>query len=152
MSSTLQELNRGPITGASQLAYFDPVNGAARRASVAQLAAVLRDTLTTPPNGLLTQYATPTATGFMVLIAPQTQGASVFLLLSPTGTLAAGTLLLPQGFDGQEVVVHTRQAITALTVTPATGQTLVSAPTTLAAGGFFRVRFDGPQSTWCRIG
>jgi hypothetical protein len=53
--------------------------------------------------------------------------------------------------DKQEILVNTTQAITALTIN-ANGATIVGAPTTLAAGGFFRLRFDGVLDTWYRVG
>ena len=78
--------------------------------------------------------------------------AGVFLLLSPGGAYAAGTIVLPSGVEAQEILVHCRQAVTALTVTPQPGNTISGAPTTIAAGGFFRLRFDSVESIWARIG
>lgn len=100
----------------------------------------------------VTQYAAPSATGFSVTIAPTTSGTSMFLLLSQGGAYAAGTVVLPAGVDGQEVLVHSRQAVTTLTVTPATGDTASGAPTTLTAASFFRLRYDGVNKLWCRVG
>jgi len=53
--------------------------------------------------------------------------------------------------DKQELLVNTTQAVTTLTVS-ANGATVVGAPTTLAAGGFFCLRFDGVLDTWYRVG
>lgn len=149
---SLNDLNRGTLTSASQIPFYDPSNGAARRASVAALAEVLQSQLNTPPNGLVSRYGAPTSTGFTVTVQPPTPGAGVFLLLSPGGAYAAGTIVLPSGVEAQEVLVHCRQAVTALTVTPQPGNSISGAPTTIAAGGFFRLRFDSVESIWARIG
>ncbi len=147
----IDRLNQSSISSASQIPFYDPANGADRRASVAQLATVLQ-TLLTSLGGFVTQYAAPVATGFSVTVAPPTSGASVFLLLSQGGAYAAGTLVLPVGVDGQEVLIHSRQAVTTLTVTPASGDTVSGAPTTFSAAGFARLRFDGVNRLWCRVG
>lgn len=147
----IERLNQGTITAAAQIPFFDPSNGADRRDSVTALAALMQ-TLISPASGALTQYASPGATGFSVTIAPPTVGASIFLLLSPGGAYAAGTIVLPNAIDGQEVLVHSRQAVTTLTVTPAAGDANSGAPTTIIAGGFFRLRYDLINKLWCRLG
>ena len=72
-------------------------------------------------------------TGFSITI-----GAGVkTLLLNPAGTLATGTVIMPASpIDGQEVRIASSKQITALTITPNAGQTLLNAFTgaTLAAG------------------
>lgn len=147
----IQRLNQGTPTAASQVPFYDPSNGADRRASVSDIAAVIEQQMTAT-GGLITQYASPNASGFSVTVAPPTAGASVFLLLSPGGAYAAGTVVLPSAIDGQEVVIHTRQAVTTLTVTPQAGDSASGAPSTLAAGGFARLRYDLINKLWCRIG
>jgi hypothetical protein len=47
--------------------------------------------------------------------------------------------------------VNTTQAVTALTVA-GNGATVNGAPTTLAANGFFRIRFDAVLDVWYRVG
>jgi hypothetical protein len=80
----------------------------------------------------------------------------MWLALTPTGTIASLTVVLPIGSDGQEVLVSTTQALTSLTVTGATvgasPQPVNGAPTTMAANAFFRLRFDGVSSSWYRVG
>lgn len=154
--SSIQRLATATPTSASQLPFNDPQNGRDSKASVADFAKVLQPLMTTL-SGLITQYAAPNATGFSVTIAPPTLGASMFLLLSQGGAYAAGTVALPTGVDGQELVVHSRQIVTALTVSiaaadAANGVSSSGAPTTLAAGGFFRLRYDGINKLWCRVG
>lgn len=100
----------------------------------------------------ITQYAAPSATGFSVTI---TNGSnSIWLILQPTAGFAAGTLVLPllaNCVDKQEVLVNCTQAVTTLTVN-GNGATVTGAPTTLAANGFFRLRFDALADVWYRVG
>lgn len=146
----IERLNQGTWSSASQLPFYDPQNGQDKRGSVSDLATVLQAQLS-PSGGLITQYASPNASGFTVTVSPPTTGASMFLLLSPGGTYAAGTLVLPIAIDGQELLVHSRQTVTALTITPASGDASSGAPTTIAAGGFFRLRYDFINKLWCRV-
>lgn len=58
------------------------------------------------------------------------------LILYPAGTLATLTVVMPQTpVDGQVESIYTDQILTALTVSPYAGQTIVGAVTTLAAKG-----------------
>lgn len=150
---TIERLNQGTIAAASSLPFWDPTNGVDRRASVSELATLLQGLLTS--SGLITQYAAPNATGFSVTIAPPLNGASMFLLLTPAATYAAGTITLPAQatcVDGQELLVTCTQIVTSLTVA-GNGSTVNGAPTTLAAANaFFRLRFDGVLKAWYRVG
>lgn len=146
----IRDLSESTPTTASQVPFYDPTNGVDRRCSVSALQALVDPAATDAP---ITQYESPGATGFSVTIAPAADGGGVFLLLAPGGAYATGTLVLPTGHDGQEITVHCRAfAVTALTVTPVAGDSTSGAPTTLAAGGFFRLRFDAVNSLWCRVG
>lgn len=150
----LQALSQGTPTAASQLPFYDPQNGADRRASLAQLAEVLQELLASSGQ-MVSQYAAPSATGFGVQVAPFTEGGSVFLLLTPAAAYAAGTVTLPAVAScthGQEVLVHSTQAVTALTVAGNGASVVSGAPTTLAAGGSFRLRFDAVLQGWYRAG
>lgn len=147
---SINSLNQGTPTLASQIPYNDPSVGQDRRTSLSQIVDVIESSLSA--SGFITQYASPGATGFSVTIAPPASGTSTFLLLSPGATYAAGTVVLPTGVDGQEILVHSRQTVTALTVSVPTGASASGAPTTITAGGFFRMRFDGVNSLWCRVG
>lgn len=149
----IQNLNQGTITSASQIPFNDPSNGCDRRDSVADLAAVIAPLLP-GQSGFVTQYAAPNATGFVVNIATPEAGESTFLLLTPNAAYASGAILLPAQatcVDQQELLVTSTQAVTALTV-PGNGSTVNGAPTTLAANGFFRLRFDGAFKAWYRVG
>lgn len=100
----------------------------------------------------ITQYAAPSATGFAVAILNGPD--SVWLILLPTAGFAAGTITLPavaNCVDKQELLVNSTQAVTTLTI-GGNGATVTGAPTTLAANGFFRLRFDGLAKAWYRVG
>ncbi len=69
-----------------------------------------------------------------------------------SATLATHTLTLPSGSnvaDGDRVRFASRGIITTLTVN---GGTVYNAPSTLVAGGFFEVVYDGANTAWHRIG
>lgn len=149
----IDKLSQGSWSQSSNIPFYDPTNGADRRASVTDLVTLIQSLLTNPP-GLVTQYAAPNATGFNIAIAPPTDGASVFLLLTPLAGYAAGTITLPllaECIDTQELLVTTTQAVTTLTVA-GNGATVNGAPTTLAANAFFRLRFDDINASWYRVG
>lgn len=150
----IDRLNQGTPAAASQIPFYDPTNGQDRRASLSAFATAIQ-ALLSPQGGYVTQYAAPNASAFNIAIAPPTDGASVFLLLTPTGAFAAGTITLPlqaSCIDGQEVLVTCTQIVTALTVA-GNGSVVNGAPTTLAAANaFFRLRFDGVARAWYRVG
>lgn len=155
MGATIQNLNQGTLTSASQIPFGDTTNGVDRRASVADLAAVLEPLMTTAGEGnFITQYAGPNATAFNVLVAPPTDGASMFLLMTPNAGYATGTITLPAAascVDQQEILVTSTQAVVALTVA-GNGSVVNGAPTALVTNGFFRLRFDGVFKAWYRVG
>ena len=150
----IERLNQGSISSSSQIPFNDTSNGVDRRASVADLAAVLEPLMSTGAGDFITQYAAPNATGFSVAIAPPTNGASMWLLMTPLAGYAAGTITLPalaSCANGQELLVNSTQAVTTLTVA-GNGATVNGAPTTLAANAFFRLRFDTVLASWYRVG
>jgi hypothetical protein len=128
------------------------VSGNDRKITITTLMTFLAGLISAPVDKVI-QFESP-VTGFSVDIEPPVEGNSMWLVLTPTGTLATGTIILPvsgDATDGQEVLVCSSQTITALTVS-ATGLTVTGAPTTLAAGGSFLMKFDSVNSTWRRVG
>jgi len=100
----------------------------------------------------VTQYAAPSGTGFTVTITNSSN--SVWLILTPTGTFAAGTIILPSvanAVDKQELLVNSTQTVTSLTIN-GNGATVTGAPSTISANGFFRLRFDDVANVWYRVG
>lgn len=150
--TTINQLSTSSALAAGDLvALWSSANGDTRKSSLTALAAFLT-TLGSASGGQVTQYSAPTTTGFTATIT--NSDASAYLILTPTGTLAAGTILLPalaSCVDGQTVTVTCTQIVTALTV-DGNGSTVNGAPTTLAANAFFTLKFDGVMDAWYRIG
>lgn len=139
------------LSSADQVPLFSAAVGNDVRATLATLTTWLQDQLTSA-GAPGPQYSAPSATGFSITVTPATTGASVWLLLTPTSGFAAGTITLPASpVDGQEVQVSCTQAVTTLTVS-GNGYTTNGAPATLAANGFFQMRFNGVFSAWYRVG
>lgn len=150
--TTFNQLNEmTSVENGDQFPFFSTNNGASRRIAASALKAYCQDGITANDDKL-TQYSSPSATGFSVQV--NNASNSVFLLLTPTGTFAAGTLVMPlqaNCIDRQEVLVHSTQTITTLTVN-GNGSSLSGAPATISAGGFFCLRFDNVNKIWYRVG
>ena len=149
---TINELNAATqVSGSDLLPIFSQSNGDARKLSLANFANWLAGQMASS-NNLVTQYAAPSSSGFTVQV--QDASNSVWLVLTPTGTMASGQIKLPalaSSVDKQELLVNTTNAVTALSF-DGNGSTVTGAPSTLAAGGFFRLRYDAVTSTWYRVG
>jgi hypothetical protein len=68
--------------------------------------------------------------------------------------LATGTITLPLNTgvaDGTQVLVTTTQVITAFTLALNGAAASFGAPTTLAAGAFFTMRFYQATNSWYRV-
>jgi len=99
-------------------------------------------------NGLLQSYdyQTPT-TGFSYTFAAGTQ----VLVMNPATTLATGTITMPASpSDGMTISFSSSQIITLLTVSANTGQSIVSAVTSLALGGGAVYIYRLANTTWYR--
>ncbi|MFA6093974.1 MAG: hypothetical protein WC986_13630 [Elusimicrobiota bacterium] len=139
-----------PAAG-DQVPIYSSANGDARRASLTALKAFFNAGVSASDDKA-TQYSAPSASPFTVAVTDSS--ASAWLVLTPTGTLAAGTITLPavaNCVDRQEILVNCTQVVTALTVA-GNGATVTGAPTALAANGFFLLRFDAVTDTWYRVG
>lgn len=97
-------------------------------------------------NGLLQQYDYQTpSTGFSYTFAA---GVNV-LVMQPAGTLATGAITMPAvPVDGMTITFSSTQAITALTVSANTGQSIVGNPTTMLAGGAMVFLYRAANTTW----
>ena len=145
---SIQRLNQGTPTSASQIPFYDTTNGVDRRCSLADLlaAAGLGES---DVSAWMTQYAAPSASGFTVALAPELVGQSVWLLMTPAASYAAGTVTLPsvaECLDRQEVEIRSTQPVATLTITSA-GAT-VSGATALLANTPVKLRFDIVSKTW----
>lgn len=151
MSEINQLTSQDTLSNGDLVPIWSSQNSDTRRVSLYSLAVFLQDILTAG-GGMVTQYAAPNASGFSVTVAPPTDGATVWLLLTPDAAYAALTIVMPEAaVHGQGVLVTSTQAVTTLT-TNGNGHGVVGAPATLAANAFFRLRYDGVLGNWYRIG
>lgn len=138
------------VSGGDQLAVYAPNTGDARRLPMSALLQYFEQTFASPQ--FATQFATP-GTGFN--IAVQQVGSNTWLLLQPAGGLATGTITLPLNSttpDGQELLVTSTQQIAALAVGLNGAANAFGFPSSLAANGFFKLRFYQSQNNWYRVG
>lgn len=149
---TINQLNAVDALSAADLVpIYSASNGDARKASLSVIAEYVQSTITVADDKV-TQYAAPSTTGFAVQVNDSNQNA--WLVLTPTGAFAAGTIKLPSlanAIDRQEILVNCTQAVTALTIN-GNGANVTGAPTSLAANGFFTLRFEAVTDTWYRVG
>jgi hypothetical protein len=135
------------LTGGDQVPISSAANRDTLKMSLALLQSWLQANLTFTAANLATQFATPT-TGQTVTVTT----GNTWLNITPAATLAALTINLPTDrTDGETVLVNSTQTLTALTVSGAS-TTVVGAPTTLAANGFFEMRYSGTLNAWYRTG
>ena len=143
--STVTSLSLG-----DQLPVYSTNNGDARKASLNTLLQLFQEQFASPT--VSTSLYTP-ATGFNIA-APTPVSQQQWLLLQPAGTLATGTITLPLNTatpDGTEILVTTTQIITTFAVAANGASAVYGDPTTLAAEGFFRLRFYQATNSWYRI-
>lgn len=145
-TNKLTTLTQSDLQGSDLIRVFSQKYGANAAASLTVLKGWIDDVLEV--GKMVTQYASPNSTAFTVVISASDR----HLILTPTAGFAAGTIELPGGIDRGEILVNCTQAITALTMTPATGDTVIGAPTALAANDFFRLKYDGVLNAWYRVG
>lgn len=134
------------LSAGDLLAVWRTSQGDTRKASISVLMEYISANLNLP-GVQVPQYAAPSATDFTVTV----NTGDVWLILTPTGTFADGTIALPDGpADGDTVTVNCTQIVTALVVSSA--KTVTGAPTALAANDFFTMRYDAVGGAWYRIG
>lgn len=144
------------VTAGDQFVVFVTNQGDSRKAAISVLQAYMQANLSFGVAGVgqyVTQYAAPATTGFTVAVA--SAAGNTHIILTPTGTLAAGTITLPSAVaavDAQLLLVNTTQAVTALTIAANGATSVIGAPTTLAANAFFTLKFDLPTKNWYRVG
>ena len=116
-------------------------------------AAITATTLTSTAGRADTSYSYQTpATGFTITI-----GNGVYtLILDPAGALLTGTITMPSApGDGQVVRMTSTQNISALTVSPNTGQSIKNAPTaftvSLTGDQGYEFIYRAANTTWYRL-
>jgi hypothetical protein len=145
---TINELaSTNTITGSDQFPVYVSGNGDARKASASTLLAYIQSAWMDPTYTRVT--ASPTLAGF-TLTLPSTAN-SLFVLLTPSGTMATGTIVLPPASgaaDGQEIVLYTSQEVTALSFTLNGATALNGAPSGIQGGASLTLRYDSLSVAW----
>jgi hypothetical protein len=145
---TINELaSTNTITGSDQFPVYVSGNGDARKASASTLLAYIQSAWMDPTFTRVT--ASPTLAGFT--LALPTTANSLFVLLTPTGTMATGTIVLPaaaSAADGQEIVLYTSQEVTVLSFTLNGATAINGAPTGIQAGASLTMRYDALSLAW----
>lgn len=150
--TAINQLNAADqLSGSDLLPLYSQANGDARKISLTNFLNWLESQQIATQDNKVTQYAAPLAAATVLLRDDQN---SVWLILTPAGTIASATLKLPlvsNCVDRQEILVNCTQIITTLTI-DANGSSVIGAPAALAANGFFRLRWDAVLQTWYRVG
>lgn len=151
---TINELSAvDSLSAADQFPVYSSANGDARKSSLTVLLEFMQENLNLSASSqFTTQYSAPSSTGFSVSISDI--GSSIWLVLTPTGGFANGTIVLPpvaNVVDKQELNVNCTQSVTTLAIS-GNGATVTGGPSTLAANAFFRLRFEAATDTWYRVG
>jgi len=138
------------ISSGDQLPVYSPNNGDARRTSIGSLLTFFQQSFASPT--LSVNLFVP-GNGFNITV-PTPVSNDQWMLLQPAGTLATGTITLPLNTgvpDGTQVLVTTTQIITSFTLAVNGAANAYGAPTTLAANGFFTMRFYQATNSWYRV-
>ena len=141
------------ISSGDLFAVFVQSVGDVRKVPLSQLVTYLEPLLSTTGKQEFTkQYYAPNTTGFSVQITDNDD--NIWLILTPTTGLAAGTIILPalgNVADKQEILVNSTQQVNALTVN-GNGASVNGAPTSLGADDFFKLKYDNVTQSWYLVG
>ena len=147
----LNAIDSNDASGSDLLPVYSQSNGDARKLSLTNLSKWLAKSFAAPE--FQTQWSTPQATGFSIQVADN--GNNTWLIINPAAGYATGAITLPSALnavDGQEVLVNCTQAVTTFTVNGNGAIDVLGEPATLAANGFFRLRFQAQTQIWYRVG
>lgn len=128
-------------------------NGDTRKVTVGTLAAHMHELVQGAPDNTIYELAMAGAS-FVANALPAVAGGSVWAQLALSGPAPSGTINLPpidSRANGQEVLVTCTQAVTVLAVN-GFDASVAGAPASLAANGYFRLRYDSIANCWFRIG
>ena len=151
--TTINKLTRTDSVSAGDVVPVYVQNqGDARGASMTVIAEFVLSTIELTGTDFVTQYALPAATGFSIQVNNTSE--NTHLIISPTGSFATGTIVLPAAanlIEGQQVMVTITQPVAALTVSP-NGASIIGAPVGLVANQSFILKYDAASFTWYMIG
>ncbi|MFL1383607.1 transcriptional regulator [Acinetobacter baumannii] len=103
------------------------------------------------PVSAIIQVFNPNA-NFTVQV--ENNAVGTYLVMNPSVSITNGTITLPALLsvsDGQELLVTSSQQVENLTI-DGNGAALIGSPNTIAASGFFKLKFDHVSQTWRRVG
>lgn len=150
--TTINKLTRTDTVSAGDVVPVYVQNqGDARGASMTVIAEFVLSTIEISGTDFVTQYALPAATGFSIQVNNTSE--NTHLIISPTGSFAAGTIVLPAFanlIEGQQVMVTITQPLAVLTITP-NGSSVIGAPTGLITNQTFRLKYDSASTTWYMV-
>lgn len=150
--TTINKLTRTDSVSAGDVVPIYVQNqGDARGAAMSVIAAYVLSTIDISGTDFVTQYALPSATGFSIQVNDTSE--NTHLIISPTGSFAAGTIVLPAFanlIEGQQVMVTITQPLATLTVTP-NGSSVIGAPTGMIQNQTFVLKYDQASTTWYMI-
>ncbi len=151
--TTINRLTRTDTVSAGDVVPVYVQNqGDARGASMTVISDFVLSNIEISGTDFVTQYALPAATGFSVQVNDTSE--NTHLIISPTGSFATGTIVLPtfaKLIEGLQVMVTITQPLAALTITPS-GSTIIGAPTGLTTNQSFILKYDSASTTWYMVG
>lgn len=152
-TTTIDNLSRADaLTDGDLLPVWQDENGDTRSITAEQLRAYVSGQPLTAPAGYTRIVESPSASPFEIDI-PAAPG-HIWLIISPSEPMAAGTVNLPATEDcvnGQEVTITATFQITELTL-DGNGSGILGEPTAMAADACFVIRFDESLEIWFRVG
>ena len=137
------------VQGGDQLPLYSSNNGDARKLSLSALLAYFKTTFTNPN---FVETINVPVNGFNLSMTDSSDYQ--WLNLRPAGTLASGTINLPDGnslVDGQEVIISTTQDITAASFTSPNVSERNGFPTTLTATAPLKAKYSKTSDSWNKV-
>lgn len=148
---TIDRLTRTDTVSAGDvIPVYVQNQGDARGAAISLLTTYILDQIVFPVDdfAFVTQRSGPSTNGFSVQVT--NSAINTHLILTPTGSFAAGTIVLPastSAIGNQEILVNTTQAVTALTLN-GNGASVIGAPAGLGVNESFLLKYDAPTLNW----
>ena len=133
-----------------QILFFSTTNGCERRTSLNDIVKFINANASIP-NKDVKQYVAPIDAFNLALTDTQ---SDLWLILTPSATLATGTIILPDAFntlDQKEITINSSQIITSLAFNLNGATAGFGLPNTIATNGFCKIRFDGSFNNWYRV-
>lgn len=159
----INQLSRADSLKSGDLFVLFATNqGDARATSLTSLQAYMQDNLVfteaaaTVDTSMVTQYASPSASGFNITMTDSlADNLDIHLILSPTAGYAEGTITFPpvaSVVDKQILLITTTQQINSLTIDGNGATSVLGVPASMAADDFLRFKFDEPTQNYYRVG